>query len=93
MTQPNMTKIDQLAVRFANDAMAVLIKHPRIGEASHDLLDQSLAAMRAAKTPALDAFLADAKAVPHMAEAAYMVAVLEVAEAGLAVINAHFQMV
>lgn len=91
MTQQTLTKIDQLAIRFADDAMKVLIKHPRIREASHDLLDESLAAMSAAKTPALDAFLADAKAAPQLAEAAYMVAVLEVAEAGLAVINAHFQ--
>jgi len=76
--------LDALAERLAKASMRVFAALvPESPHASDAEPEPALRAMREASEPAVARFLDDAKHAPWIAEPAFMVAVLEIAEAGM----------
>jgi len=86
----NPSNMDTLAKALANAAMTVLVRSCRneVAGASHARLEAACAAMRAKARPVLDRLLDDARAAPWVAEAAFAAAALELAQTGIAALNA-----
>ena len=85
----NTAAPDLLATKLAEAALTVLVRTCRqeVTAASRDDLEAACAAMRAQARPVLDRLLDDARAAPWVAEAAFHAAVLELAQAGMAMLR------
>jgi len=80
---------DTLADKLAEAALTILVRTCRneVAVASKDELETALAAMRARAKPVLSQLLNDAKAAPWIAEMAFQVAALDLAQAGIATLR------
>lgn len=85
----NTTATDLIATKLADAALTVLVRTCRkeVAAASRDELEAVCAAMRAKAQPVVDQLLDDARAAPWVAEAAFLAAALELAQAGIAVLR------
>ena len=84
----NTASIDTLGNKLGTAALTTLVRLcPEVRTASTQQLDAACAAMRAKSKEAIDELLADAKAAPWMADAAFASAVLTLAHAGIKVMR------
>ena len=86
----NTTALEALGLKLADASLRTLIRLrlcPEIKTAPQARQEAACAAMRAQVGLALDELLADAKAAPWMAEAAFASAVLTLTNAGIKVMR------
>jgi hypothetical protein len=84
----NTASIQTLGNKLGTAALTTLVRLcPEVRTASAQQLDAACAAMRAKSKEAIDELLADAKAAPWIANAAFASAVLTIAHAGIKVMR------